>query len=400
MQKNKNIAYSFISMVLVLLVTTTACVEDSNLLDGIRAGSFKATANKLLITEGESITYTDSSQTVSSRVWTFEGGNTATSTDEVVNVSYPSPSPSIGTGQARENQGFSTTLEVTHEDGSVESNLFKVKVFQKVVPDFEAEKTSDLFGSTIQFFDRTLDGQSTFEEGRLEDTILWEFEGGNPATSTERNPFVTYADPGVYSVTLTVGRGVPASIGTTTKEDYMNILLVPLCDETVNLIDCGNNDGEIAGLSNWVARGNSGEDRNANLSVSMERFSEGTASLKYLYEEPGVGAFTNNTLRMENYPFTVTTAGDYTVSMDTFGDLISTTHPDYVFEISTPAAGTTADGPTKQFFRTAGGAWFAASSTKTLQPGDYYVQIKMWNTPFHTDLNMNLFIDNIQVIRN
>lgn len=32
----------------------------------------------------------------------------------------------------------------------------------------------------------------------------WTFEGGTPATSTQKNPFVTYPEPGVYNVSLTI----------------------------------------------------------------------------------------------------------------------------------------------------------------------------------------------------
>jgi len=36
-------------------------------------------------------------------------------------------------------------------------------------------------------------------------TWLWDFPGGDPATSTEQNPIVTYSQPGSYSATLTSG---------------------------------------------------------------------------------------------------------------------------------------------------------------------------------------------------
>ena len=49
----------------------------------------------------------------------------------------------------------------------------------------------------------------------------WTFEGGTPATSTERNPVVTYNKAGSYSVTLTVGDG--NTTATTTREAYVNV---------------------------------------------------------------------------------------------------------------------------------------------------------------------------------
>ncbi len=47
----------------------------------------------------------------------------------------------------------------------------------------------------------------------------WEFEGGDPATSTEENPVVNYNYPGVFDVTLTVSDGENES--TIVKEDYI-----------------------------------------------------------------------------------------------------------------------------------------------------------------------------------
>lgn len=49
----------------------------------------------------------------------------------------------------------------------------------------------------------------------------WTFEGGNPATSNEQNPVVTYDHAGCYAVTLTVGDG--NSTATTTREAYVNV---------------------------------------------------------------------------------------------------------------------------------------------------------------------------------
>lgn len=49
----------------------------------------------------------------------------------------------------------------------------------------------------------------------------WTFEGGNPATSTEQNPVVTYNKAGSYAVTLTVGDGNTTS--TATREAYVNV---------------------------------------------------------------------------------------------------------------------------------------------------------------------------------
>lgn len=53
----------------------------------------------------------------------------------------------------------------------------------------------------------------------------WTFEGGDPATSTEQNPVVTYNEEGSYSVELEVSDG--AETVTTTMDDYIQVAMTP-----------------------------------------------------------------------------------------------------------------------------------------------------------------------------
>ena len=62
------INYTLFIAVIAIVTFTIGC-EKSNLRDGIRGVTFKPTANRTLITVNEVITYTDSSQNVSSRLW-------------------------------------------------------------------------------------------------------------------------------------------------------------------------------------------------------------------------------------------------------------------------------------------------------------------------------------------
>jgi agmatine/peptidylarginine deiminase/PKD repeat protein len=58
-------------------------------------------------------------------------------------------------------------------------------------------------------------------EGFVE-SWAWEFEGGTPATSTEQNPVVTFAEPGTYTVTLITTNSIGAT--SSTLEEYITIL--------------------------------------------------------------------------------------------------------------------------------------------------------------------------------
>ncbi|MDL2241246.1 PKD domain-containing protein, partial [Bacteroidales bacterium OttesenSCG-928-K22] len=49
----------------------------------------------------------------------------------------------------------------------------------------------------------------------------WTFEGGNPNTSNDKNPIITYDEEGSYYVSLTISDGTNSS--TLTKEDYISV---------------------------------------------------------------------------------------------------------------------------------------------------------------------------------
>jgi hypothetical protein len=50
---------------------------------------------------------------------------------------------------------------------------------------------------------------------------MWIFEGGTPAISTEENPVVTYAEPGIYSVTLTASNNNGSDVEI--KDSYITV---------------------------------------------------------------------------------------------------------------------------------------------------------------------------------
>jgi len=74
----------------------------------------------------------------------------------------------------------------------------------KPVADFIDEIPDILPNDTIQFIDYTYNSTP--------DTWNWTFENGSPSSSNEQNPFVSYSEPGLYKVSLTVNN----SAGTNT----------------------------------------------------------------------------------------------------------------------------------------------------------------------------------------
>jgi hypothetical protein len=77
-----------------------------------------------------------------------------------------------------------------------------------IAPQLELEE-----GGGIEFRDLSTENPTSWS---------WTFEGGEPASSTEPNPMVTYSVAGTYDVSLTVSNG--STEGTETKADYITVL--------------------------------------------------------------------------------------------------------------------------------------------------------------------------------
>ncbi len=80
------------------------------------------------------------------------------------------------------------------------------------------------------FADFTADVQNVYDDPVVQFTSTsignvteynWIFEGGDPETSTEENPVVSYYVPGVYDVTLTISDG--ENENTIVKEDFITV---------------------------------------------------------------------------------------------------------------------------------------------------------------------------------
>ncbi len=79
-------------------------------------------------------------------------------------------------------------------------------------PYFHAGKTSICVQNPLAFIDDSYDGIISWH---------WEFPGGNPSVSDEKNPVVTYQDPGLYDVKLSVSNGNQTM--DLLKEEYIRV---------------------------------------------------------------------------------------------------------------------------------------------------------------------------------
>ncbi len=85
--------------------------------------------------------------------------------------------------------------------------------FGDAVANFSSDITEVMAGCPVQYFDQSIGGAVS---------RTWTFEGGNPASSTEQNPFVTYDQQGTFAVTLEID-GVNGS-DTKTVSAYITVV--------------------------------------------------------------------------------------------------------------------------------------------------------------------------------
>lgn len=91
---------------------------------------------------------------------------------------------------------YSVKLEVSNpldSDTKEMTDAFKVLDRYAVIADISADNTTTYAGGKVNFKDAST-GNAQFWS--------WTFEGGNPATSDEQNPVVTYENEGSYKVSL------------------------------------------------------------------------------------------------------------------------------------------------------------------------------------------------------
>jgi len=203
---------------LASMAVFTACEpEDEDFFD-FRPVDFFVNADKLLINAGETIAYQDSSSNATSREWTFEGGNPATSTDANPVVTYDTDG------------SFETFVTTTFSDGSKERRRLVAVVVPQVVADFAADPVEQTPGNPVTLRNLTQgvgDIPAVLTEADSAIIYKWVVEG-YPDTFRESNPVVQYDEFGEYDVTLIVTRRSTGFTDTETKEGHIKIVPPPV----------------------------------------------------------------------------------------------------------------------------------------------------------------------------
>jgi Zn-dependent metalloprotease len=154
------------------------------------------------------VTFTDqSTNTPTSWSWTF--GDSGTSTVKNPSHQYTS----AGT--------YTVSLTATNAYGSdseTKTNYITVTAPQPPVAAFVGSPTSISVGGSVTFTDQSTNTPTSW---------AWTFEGGTPATSTTKNPVVTYNTAGTWNVTLIATNAQGSD--TEAKTDYITVSSVAYC---------------------------------------------------------------------------------------------------------------------------------------------------------------------------
>lgn len=170
--------------------------------------------------------------------WTFEGGTPTTSSAEhPKNIVYNTP----GT--------YFVSLRAVNAAGENTQLITSAIVVKSVEAKFTASATSVNVGTQITFTDQTSGTPISWN---------WNFPGGTPDSSTERNPVVTYNTVGTYDVSLRVSDGT--SNDTQLKTAYITVLdpsdfedkwlynvLPEFEDQLSQFVFQGDNSGYVSG---------------------------------------------------------------------------------------------------------------------------------------------------------
>ncbi len=197
------------------------------------------TASPVEIEAGNYVNFTNTSTgiDINSDVtyeWTFEGGTPETSTEQNPRVLY--------SVQESYPASLAVSLKVTTPCAS-ETKSGYITVTEPVnvvepVADFICDTAIVEVGNTVNFTDFSTNTPTSWQ---------WTFEGGTPATSTERNPVVTYSTKGQFSVTLIATN--EAGSNTITKENYISVIADPIAD-----FSCDTTEVEVGGSIHFFDR--------------------------------------------------------------------------------------------------------------------------------------------------
>jgi PKD repeat protein len=275
-------------------------------------------ADQTDVAQSTTVNFTDiSTNSPTSWAWEFEGGTPQTDNSQNPSITYNTP----GT--------YKVTLTITNENGSdtkTKDNYITVNALPNA--DFDgcgAYETND----EISFTNNSTNA----------DSYEWTFNGGNPSSSTDENPSVSYGEAGNYSVRLIAisqyGRD------TLTTESCIEITnpTQTFCENPIT--DFPFSEGFESGLGDFIQDQNDDFDwtnHSGSTPSSATGPSAASQGSKYIYTESSSPHYPNKTAILYSPCFDLSQINNakikldyhmYGVSMGTFEIAIKTENDDW-----------------------------------------------------------------------
>jgi PKD repeat protein len=164
------------------------------------------TANKREVFTEEEVVFTNLTPTVQVGTyrWEFPGGTPSFSLEKQPSVHYKQPGD------------YAVSLVYTTANGKaneIKQAYIIVTELPLPIANFELENTRVAAGNYVQFKDISENQPSSWK---------WTFEGGQPSSSTEKDPVVRYETEGLYAVTLEVTNS--SGTDSITIENYVMVV--------------------------------------------------------------------------------------------------------------------------------------------------------------------------------
>lgn len=186
--KNNSLKYLTFSLSLVLMLIS--CETNDDIVQSQTKELLATVSSETTVADGGSVTFIDLSLGVKNRLWTFPGGTPSKTEDPEVEVVFSETGVSVA------------TLEIEYFDGSKGFKEFPITVFPVLIANFSPSASKIKVGETVTFTDTSIGSPTSWS---------WEFEGGTPSTSTERNPTIQFTENKPLTVKLTITRAQDGS---------------------------------------------------------------------------------------------------------------------------------------------------------------------------------------------
>lgn len=196
--------YDVILVVSNTVGSDTLTLENYIVIDSLPVADFSSTVTV------ETVLFNNTSQNAVSWSWDFGDGNGSVEENPV--YTYEAE----GT--------YQVTLVATGSCGA-DTSIQDVVIIFPPVANFSGDILTGCAGLAVQFTSEASDNTTSW---------AWSFPGGQPASSTEENPVITYATPGTYDVSLIVTNSVGSD--TLVLENYLTINELPLAGFQYSLV--------------------------------------------------------------------------------------------------------------------------------------------------------------------